>query len=282
MKKIFLLPILALFVLAGCSDLDEPSLGVSNKWVQFDQATYKTPENLGSYRVPVLLASNSNPDGVTVNFTVESDNTGFTYSPSNGTLTIPAGEFVGYIDVTLAYDPANEITENYQIKFNITGSEVGVGLAGQGKYNVQTILTVTPSACAFDVADFIGDYTAAELGYDTPYTVTAAANGTNSVKLTNLFDSNGTVTLTFDNSNPAAPLALFTNGEFFYTDPTYGTINIYNPSAVQSSYTSTFDTCTQEMTVYFAAGRPGLGYLTGSLSTVQPDNLIQKVVLTKN
>lgn len=288
MKKIFLLPILALFMLVGCSDLDQPSNGVSNKWVRFDLAEYKSPENGGAYRIPVLLSSNTNPDGVTVNFTVASEHPGFTYSPASGTVTIPAGEFVGYIDVTPSYDPANEIEESYPINLTLTGSQVGLGLAGQGINNVSTVLTVTKKACPLNLEDFYGSYLGTQL--DDPSAVTYAVTiekrgdgSSNVVTIKNIFDVAGSNKLILDNSNPADPQAVFEDGEFLFNSSGNGVINIFNPAHVGSSLISSFNTCTQELTLYFAAGRDNLGFFTGFITTDEdsPDFLIQKVVLTK-
>ena len=279
MKKI-LLPILALFVMAGCSDLDEPTNGVSNKWVQFETQTGSVTENTQFYRIPVLLASNSNPDGVDVAFTVETANAGVTYSPAGGVVTIPAGEFVGYIDVTVPYDEENQIEENYQVTVKLQSSDVKLGLAGQGLNNVQFVLTVTPSACPLVTADFAGTYEADELGYEKYAVTVTAGPGANQITVNNLYDSGGTTTITLDVSDPANPVALFTDGELFYTQSNGQDIFIYNPAETNSTRVSTFDTCTKFMTLYFVAGISGTGYIPGFLTTAG-DEYVQQITLTK-
>lgn len=277
MKKLFYLPILALFILAGCSDVEENNVGASSKWLQFDKASYQAPENTGSILVPVLFASDSNPDGVSVNFSVTSDATNFTVSPSNGVLTIPAGELVGYIEVTPNYDPENEITENYSLTIELEDGDFGVGVAGEGIYNTTTTVTFIPSACPLNVADFVGTYSATEYT-DTStvynYTVTIAQLSDNSVSMSNLWEVGGTSTFTFDVSDAANPLGVFVDGEFLYTNSTYGAAYIYNPDAVGSTRVSTFDTCSKDMDLWFVVA-VSAGTFGGAEGSVQHVTLIK-------
>lgn len=254
MKKLFYLPILALFILAGCSDVEENNIGASSKWLQFDKASYQAPENTGPLLVPVIFASDSNPDGVSVNFSVTSTSTNFTVSPSNGVLTIPAGELVGYIEVTPNYDPENEITESYSLTIELEDGDFGVGVAGEGVYNTTTTVTFIPSACPFDVSEFVGTYSATEYTNTATiynYTVTVTEVSEFVVTMSNLWDVQGVSTFTFDTSNPSQTIGVFTNGQFLYTDPTYGAATIGNPSLVGASEVSTVDTCTKFMDLWF-------------------------------
>ena len=282
MKKLFYLPILALFILAGCSDVEENNIGASKKWIQFEQSAYQSPENAGTLRVPVLFASDSNPDGVSVNFTVTSTATNFAVAPSNGVLTIPAGELVGYIDVTPSYDPDNEITESYSVTITLQDGNFGVGVAGEGVFNKETVVTFNPSACPLVVADFIGTYTAAEVGYPTAYTVTASNPTANTMVISNVWDVSGSSTVTFDVSDPGSPKLFFQDNEFLYNDSTNGPIHIFNTTAAGQDDISTFDTCTKQITLFFSCGLPGGGAFFNTPAGAGLDPYVQKVVLTKN
>lgn len=282
MKKLFYLPILALFILAGCSDVEENNVGASNKWLQFDKTSYQAPENTGTMLVPVLFASDSNPDGVSVNFSVTSTSSNFTVSPSNGVLTIPAGELIGYIEVTPNYDPENEITESYSLTIELEAGDFGVGVAGEGLFNKTVTVTFTPSACPLVVADFIGTYTAAEVGYPTPYTVTASNPTSNTMVLSNVWDVSGSSTVTFDVSDPGNPKLFFQDNQFLYNDSTNGPIHIFNTTAAGQDDISTFDTCTKQITLFFSCGLPGGGAFFNTPAGGGLDPYVQSVVLTKN
>jgi len=286
MKKIFLLPLIALFVMAGCSDLEDPTTGINTKWVQFEKTNYQTAESKGLYRIPVLLASNTNPDGVDVTFTLESTKTDFIVSPNNGVLHIPAGEFVGYIDVTPAYDPLHEITANYTLKFKLTASDVKLGLGGENNYNTETTLTVTPTICLLDTAEFEGTYSAEDVGVES-YSVTVKRVSATKLSIINLGNQNeeSNTIVVLDNSDIKNPTATFPNQQFLYTDTsgeTPASIYIFDQSFFGTSYVSTFDTCTKQMTLYFGMGNEEFGFFLGGIATAGNARLVHKVILTKN
>lgn len=261
MKKIFSIFALTALFLTSCSEVEEPNLGLNNSWLQYDKAAYVTSEaSAETIKIPVLLAGSSNPNGVDVNFTVTTtaSASAYTISPANGVLNIPAGKFVGYIEVTPVNNTA--IAEDVVLNFSFAENTVAVGLAGQGRENMTTKLTIIEDDCPYDINEFIGTYRALEEGYvengEQVYYDVVATLGTapNTLKLANLWNVNGSTTVTLDFSNPASPRITFTSGEFLYVNPTYGNTFVVDPKDLSTpdlSTPSTFKTCSKEMDLYF-------------------------------
>jgi len=261
MKKIFSIFALAALFLTSCSDVEEPNLGLKNQWLQFDKADYAISEAAGTtVKIPVLLAGNSNANGLDVKFNVASNSpTAYTISPSNGVLRIEPGKFVAYIEVT----PINNdlIESDVVLDFSFGDNAVSIGLAGENRENKTTKLTIIEDDCPFDVNEFVGTYQALEEGYlntagEQVYYDVVATLGTNpnTLVLKNLWDVGGSSTVNLDFSNPASPRITFNSGEFLYTNPTYGAAVIVDPKDLTPpdlSTPSTFKTCSKEMDLYF-------------------------------
>ena len=261
MKKIFSIFALAALFLTSCSEVEEPNLGLKNQWLQFDKTDYSTSEGAGvTVKIPVLLAGNSNANGLDVKFNVASNSpTAYTISPSNGVLRIEPGKFVAYIEVT----PVNNdlIADDVVLDFTFGDNAVSIGLAGENRENKATKLTIIEDDCPFDVNEFVGTYRALEEGYlntagEQVYYDVVATLGTapNSLVLKNLWDVGGTSTATLDFSNPASPRITFKTNEFLYTNPTYGAAVIVDPKDLTTpdlKNLSTFKTCSKEMDLYF-------------------------------
>lgn len=277
MKKIFSIFALTALFLTSCSEVEEPNLGLNNSWLQYDKAAYVTSEaSAETIKIPVLLAGKSNANGVDVKFTVTTtaSASAYTISPANGVLNIPAGKFVGYIEVTPVNNTA--IADDVVLNFSFAENTVPVGLAGQGRENMTTKLTIVEDDCPYDINEFVGTYRALEEGnvdnsgnqlyYDVVATL-GTAPGT--LKLANLWNVNGSSTATLDFSNPASPRITFTSGEFLYVDSQYGNAVIVDPRDLNTpdlATPSTFKTCSKEMDLYFyvfvSAGTFGKQHVT--------------------
>lgn len=110
----------------------------------------------------VILGTESNPNGVDVNFTVtSSDPSRYTVSPSNGVLTIPAGEFSGDIIIT----PVDNFDVDGDVEITITleeSSDLPVGIGGENNFfNVRTV-NLVDNDCPIDINAFVGTYSVSE------------------------------------------------------------------------------------------------------------------------
>ena len=261
MKKIFSIFAFTALFLTSCSEVEEPNIGLDKNWLQYDKTAYAISEGAGgSIKIPVMLAAGSNPNGVDVNFTVDASTlVGYTISPSNGVLRIEPGKFVAYIVVTPINDTS--ISADVVIDFSFGDNGVAEGLAGQGLKNTSTTLTIIEDDCPYDINEFVGTYKALEEGFtdangDQVYYDVVATLGTTTgtLKLSNLWNVNGTSTANLDFSNPASPRITFNSGEFLYQNTTYGPAVIVDPSDLGTpdlSTPSTFKTCSKEMDLYF-------------------------------
>ena len=276
MKKISIFSFLAATLfLVSCEDVETPDLGVDEQWLQFGEETYTVTENSASpVVVEVFYAGDTNPNGVTVDYTVESENPdAYEMSPSGGTIEIPAGEFKAEIVIT-PIDNA-ETDGNKNITFTINNDDIPVGLVGEGLFYDQTTVTITDDDCELDLESFEGTYLANEFGYcDGCYEVTVTYDEENDVLvLGNLYETGGTTYISLDNSDVENPLILFRNYNDLggLIDPAtrpnnqYGDGYAINPSMVSGNTAanniSSFRTCDNFMDLYFYIYYPAAGVL---------------------
>ena len=217
MKKISIISsLLALLVLAGCGKEETPDLGVDSQWIQFGEANYSVTENSTQpIVVQVLYAADTNPNGVTVNYTVNSSNPdAYTISPSTGSVTIPAGEFIGEIVI----NPINnsDTDGNKEITISLDNTDIPVGLAGEGMMLNNTKVLITDDDCELDIRSFEGSYFANEFGYcDGCYKVSIVYDEVNDVLvLDNLYETGGKTYISLDNTDPSNPMIDFRSSEF--------------------------------------------------------------------
>lgn len=168
MKKVYLM--LSCLVLAfSCEDVEQINGKLtSTEWLQFENATDQVAENSASpLLVPVIYAAATNDTDINVSFTyTATDTEGYTVEPANGIVTIPAGEFVGYITVT----PVDDILVGDDIEIDFTieaNTSFNLGIAGAGVYNVNSVVTIVEDDCPIDlVADWEGNYSVTEVFTD--------------------------------------------------------------------------------------------------------------------
>ncbi len=167
MKNInYTLIVMTLFSLFSCNEVERPNLGLNTQWLQFDNNNYLVSESATEpFRIPVLLAANENANGVDVQISIEASQAeGYTLEPSNGVVNIPAGEFVGYITVT----PIDNTDTDGDITITMTLSEQNtfpVGIAGQGIYNTETLITIQDDDCPVALSS---SYTGVSFASDNP------------------------------------------------------------------------------------------------------------------
>lgn len=164
MKRIYLLALLSLGLLVSCEE-DLLVFDTETGFVQFASTAGSVEEAaLGGPSVTnVLLGAGENASGVTINFTVTAtDASRFTIEPSNGSLTIPAGEFSTDIVIT----PIDNVTVdgNMDVVLELTsGSSVPIGTAAEGREAVSKTVTIIDDDCPVDINAFIGTFNVAEV-----------------------------------------------------------------------------------------------------------------------
>ncbi len=180
----------------SCQDVEIPALGADSQWIQFENSTESVSEATAEpLQVAVLYASNTNPSGLDINFTyTASVPDGFTVEPANGVVSIPAGEFVGYITIT----PVNDLVagDDIILDFSIENNNLPVGIVGQGIYNVTTQVTIVEDDCPIASADWVGSYSVTEVftsGVNAGLSLAAAFGESYLVQLTQVTgDATGT------------------------------------------------------------------------------------------
>ena len=161
--KIYILMLTAILVNMSCEsdkEIETVDFGTGDlKWVQFEQESYSILESAdGSLEVTVLLAADSNPDGVTINLDYSSSapSTGYDISPADGVVEIPAGEFSASFSLT----PVDNFEEEADKVINVTvsSSPFPVGLGGDSLFS-SAQLTIIDDDCPLENgATFLGDY----------------------------------------------------------------------------------------------------------------------------
>lgn len=247
----FTLILLVLVCIMGCQEEEKPNLGKNSQWVQFDSEEYAVTENSASpLVVHVLLASDKNPDGVTINYNVTTDNAdAFSLEPS-GSVTIPAGEFSA--DITISPIDNAETDGNKSLTLSLQGDDIPVGINGEGLLNQSATVTITDDDCALDMKSFEGSYLAKEFGYcDGCYTVNITYDETNNVLvLDNLYETGGTTYIELDNSDPSNPVITYRSKELggaLQVNADYGDVWATTPTNNPSS----FRTCDNFLDLYF-------------------------------
>lgn len=270
MKKLsflYFFAVLTLFV--SCEEEQTPDLGVDEQWLQFGQQNYTVTENSAEpLVVKVFYAADTNPNGVTVNYSVVSDNPGaYEITPAGGTLEIPAGSFEA--DITITPIDNADTDGNKEIQLSIDNQDIPVGLVGEGVFSHVTTVTITDNDCELDMVSFEGTYLAKEFGYcDGCYEVSVTYDEANDVLvLDNLYETGGTTYIALDNSDPENPAITFRNfndlgGIIYPSHPSYGDGYAINPSDLSgdsSDDLSSFRTCDKFMDLYFRVYFPGVG-----------------------
>lgn len=261
-------------LLTSCEEQENISLEIGDGFVQFAQTSGSVAENSADPLVAtVLFGGNSedNPNGITVNFEVISDDSSrFQVSPAGGSISIPAGEVSADIIIT----PVDNflVDGNLDVKIKLLdSSSVPVGIGGENVNFNEIDLSIVDNDCPIDINAFVGTYSVFEnftAGVNSPrglssffgesYQLEMAldpndASGTQLIITNSIgFDTyivNGTV-LKFDTCNNAVTfngqsrvqVALFRT--FVYTNSTYSeddlVIKATGPLSTFGDYQFTF------------------------------------------
>lgn len=270
MKKILLLLSISVLIFS-CESIETTNLGTDTKWIQFDKAAMSiTESNPMPLMVPVLFASDSNENGIDINFSYTSSvPTGFTVSPASGVLNIPAGEFVGYIEVTPMDDSV--AGGDIVLDFTLENNTLPTGIAGENIYNHITKVTINDDDCPLDMMSFAGTYSALEDGTYN-YEVTVTYDAVNDVLfLVNLYETGGDSVIRLDYSDPTNPIAYFESLNYGAIMATDGNGDYYgvDPVLLGGTEVSTFLTCNNFMDLNFRRYFPALGGAYNGVVNVQ-------------
>lgn len=176
MKNIVRLFALASLVVVATSCEEQENLVYGGPdFIQFANASSSGTETDGAaspFVTTVLVGSDSNDAGVTVNFTVtSSDPSRYSVSPAGGTLEIPAGEFSGEILIT----PVNNLDVDGDLEITITlqeSSSLPAGLGGEGVNLASKTITLIDDDCPIDIDAFVGTFAVSEnftAGVNSPF-----------------------------------------------------------------------------------------------------------------
>ena len=162
MKKIIAILILSV-VLASCSEYDNAQYDPGEGFVQFSSFPSEIGEDDEATNLTVQLGRETNPDGVTVNFSVNSeDQSRFEVTPSSGSLEIPAGEFTADITITPVDNISADGSESVEITLE-SSSDVAIGVGGEGINASSTGFTIVDDDCPVDTQAFVGTFSVDEV-----------------------------------------------------------------------------------------------------------------------
>lgn len=153
--------LLIALVIISCEET--PVVYSSVDFVQLGDVSAAVTEDSGPIVTSVLVGAASNPNGVTVDFTVTSDDSSrFSVTPASGTIEIPAGEFSADITIT----PIDNFAVDGDVEVTLAlaeSSDLAVGLGGEGVNFAQKDITIIDNDCPIDIDAFVGTYSVAEV-----------------------------------------------------------------------------------------------------------------------
>lgn len=159
--KIYTLITLSLMLLACEKDVLVNDPG--NGFIQLGDVPETFGENDAAATVIQFeLGTNSNPNGVEVNYTVTSDDPSrYNISSTSGSITIPAGEFTAEIEIM----PIDNILVDGDIDITIEllDSDLPIGINGKGINRVSSTLTLVDNDCPIDSNSLVGTFSVQEV-----------------------------------------------------------------------------------------------------------------------
>lgn len=213
LNKILVVCTAALFI--SCEE-DVIVFNTTDGFLQFQTAAVSITEDAPDPLVSqVQYGGESNESGVTVNFTVTSDNPArYQVSPASGTITIPAGEFSAEIVIT----PVDNFDVDGDIEIVVElleSSSVPLGTGGEGVYLTSRTVTLIDNDCPITIEDWAGTYSVFENFTDG----VNAPNGLN-----NFFGESYQLQFAVLENDPAANKVVVTNAPGFDVYINNGTI----------------------------------------------------------
>lgn len=180
LAKSFALMLAFVFIATSCSN-EDLKLIESNNFIQVTSERGSLTEDVSEIKTTVAFAGESNPNGITVNFSVtSSDPSRYTVEPSTGIVEIPAGDLTADIIIK----PVDNILVDGDIDVKIElldTNSVPVGLAGEGVNFTSRTITIIDNDCPIVFEEMVGTYTGSDNWY-------SSAGGPLDVKMTTSYD----------------------------------------------------------------------------------------------
>ncbi|GAA4961932.1 hypothetical protein [Algibacter aquimarinus] len=209
MKKYIykLMALLVVFSFASCEE-DPVVFDASGGFVQFSSESAAITEDSGDVVSTVILGSGSNPSGVSVDFTITTDDASrFSVSPASGTVEIPAGEFSA--DITITAIDNFDVDGDVELVINLsTSSSLPVGIGGEGVNFASRAITIIDNDCPLDINAFVGTYMVSEQ-------FTAGQNAPRG--LSDFFSESYQVEIALDPNDTSGTKVIITNSAGFNT-----------------------------------------------------------------
>ena len=169
--------------ISGCDTEDSTiDLGESVVFVQFSpRDNGETVENQGTFLVPFGLSAASNPNGVTVDFTVEglTSNANGNFSVVSSSVEIPAGEFNANVEVNLVDNAEEDGVKMIRLTISgVSDPNIGIGLGGDSLLRTFT-LTINDDDCDLSVSTgrYLGEYAVTVPTGNSPFGAPQFAEG---------------------------------------------------------------------------------------------------------
>ncbi len=166
-KKIVLLMTVSILSLVSCKNEDLVILNTPNGFIQIDGSVPNLAEDdEDGVNVTVKFGGETNENGITVNYTLTSeDNTRF-IDENNGSVEIAAGEY----STTISIKPVDNIFVDGDLVVTLTldsSSSVPVGLAGEGVNNVSQVINIIDNDCPIVYENIVGTYNGTDNWYSS-------------------------------------------------------------------------------------------------------------------
>lgn len=246
-KNFYLILLTSLFLLSSCEDERPNFYQNPDGFIQLAATSGDVAEDsTDGYTATVLLGAGTNESGVTVNYTLTSDDNSRFTDMGAGTVTIPAGEFSADI-VIMPIDNVNT-DGNLEIILELSDNNtLDVGIGGEGVNNNKQTITILDNDCPIDVSDAYETKVFA-FGDEAPShsaTFTPVAGTTNTFLVSSLWGPNFVGWATGDDSF---------NGSFVYeAEVTINpdlTVTVANGTDARlSSGTGTYSTCDDKFVI---------------------------------
>ena len=149
--------LLAVGLMVSCDRTEIEVLDPGNGFVQINNTSGQIGEESADPAViDILFGGSSNENGITVKYTIESDDASRYNDISGGSVTIPAGEF----STQILIQPIDNETADGNAALNVilsSESSVAVGIGG-GANNAAKLLTIVDNDCPIIFENMTGKY----------------------------------------------------------------------------------------------------------------------------
>jgi hypothetical protein len=160
--KLFLVGLVA-FSITGC-EMDPYNVEFSENtdFVQLGQTSGSIEENAGSVISTTIQLGQPNESGVTVAFTVSSDDDSRYELLTPSPISIPAGSTSAEIQIEPIDNFDVDGNIDVTIELNESGTSSPIGIAGFGLERTSRVITIIDNDCPITIEDWVGTYDVSE------------------------------------------------------------------------------------------------------------------------